>query len=224
MYRKDNGWKHAQLKFDRIERAKLKSALVSLLKKSIAVGLRYTSVAYVLAHYGIDRHANTQRMLYCLDDRYILATPEAIREQVTGGEAYPKVAKPFIELYDQHPMPDLLVFIMNANVDGGLAEHVEEFLSELFFLYPCQVIAAASRSHNKEFGTVGIARLALNLVDAAGDWDGHRGKQPQNEHEAARMGIYDRVRRVIRRECNSRNPSCARLALQLRREFEKLLK
>jgi len=191
--------------FDTMPRSKIEERLVPI-RQSLYRGTHaYTSVAFVLAYYGIDFDRNAQRVVEAIQLQSAppakLRAVQRKREEDTGVE---EVSNAVERLYRRHRSAKLLVAYLHAPTDGILAEDQAVTVSALFLAYPADVLRAAQRD---------LDRLSELLVYDRG------GTTYDIKHGDAGL-----VRRTLSTLVYSRDPVTTSLAKDLHRRFDRGLR
>jgi hypothetical protein len=191
--------------FDAMPRSEIERRLVPI-RKSLYRGTHaYTSVAFVLAYYGIDFDLNAQRVVEAI---HLLGKPpaklRAVQRKAEGDSGAEEVADAVERLYKRRHSASLLVSYLRAPADGILAEDQAITISSLFLAYPTDVLWAARKD---------LGRLSESLVYDRGGWT------YDTKHGDASL-----VRRTLHTLEHSRDADTAAQAKDLRRRFERGLR
>lgn len=187
---------------DAMPRSELERRLVPIRKTLYRGTHTYTSVAFVLAYYGIDFDHNAQRVVEAI--RLGWKPPAKLRaihrfsnEDFDYSGEY-EVAYAVERLYKRRHSARLLVSYLRAPSDGAAAEDQADTVATLFLAYPTDVLWAARKD---------LERLSDCLGYDSGDVHGPR-----------------LARRTLRTLEHHHDPQTASLAKDLHRRLERYLK
>lgn len=195
----------AKRHFDAMPRDEIARRLVPI-RKALYRGTRaYTSVAFVLAYYGIDFERNALRVVEAIALQ--LHRPEKLEnagfkergEDPAGAET---VCIAVDALFRKYRSAALLRAYLRAPVDGHLGEDQDDTIGTLFLEFPADVLGAAEAPRD-------MSQLVECVSHGAGDWSRDR------EH-----GDFRKARSIVRRLAHGRDPRIARFAKRLAKKMK----
>jgi hypothetical protein len=177
--------------FSRIPKGTLTQTLVPIRKSLYRGTSAYTSVAFVLAYYGIDFEQNARRVVGSIalagtPPAKLIATGFHETEFDRAGEW--EAGDAVTTLYRHHHSAVLLQSYLRAPVDGAIAEGWNSYILDLFLAFPGDVLRASKSEQD-------MKKLAEAIL----------GEDPPGDEHA-------RVLKTIQRMRRSRNAELAALA------------
>jgi hypothetical protein len=196
--------------FARLRPAQIQRQLVPLRQSLRRGSPAYSSVAYVLAYYGIDVEQNVKRLLLVWNPPRALpsgAWPGQERDGFNGVE----VSLPCVErLYKRHPQRGVLRQLLTFDRDGTASEGPDYYVTDMFLAYPLPMLRAAG-----EGGDGAMRQLAESVA-----WAGVQ----ENPKHKGQWDDYSKVYAAIRRAEHQGDPSLKKVTCRFRRMFEKAIR